>query len=658
MKLIKDTFILIIILMVLLPLYCFTQITIDKDSYQSLIPDLKKYVEQNPYNSTSWKMLTQAYLKTEESDSAAYTARLSEEYLSDDITLFASYADLFWKASIYSEAAVWIEKLYSSNPNEQLHTLLINAYHNAGVKKTQISDWKQASLNFKKALELDPDNKERYSPLALAYAKDGKLEEALEIIDQGSKLFNTSKQLMDIEKYIYVQKKDFHKLVDILEIYVEENPDDVEARLDLNRVRNVLGKSGEALHDLDKMKEQFPENMQIYGELSSLQQQSGQFTLERQTYIDMLDQYPDADSLYLKIARTYENEQNWKKAREYYNQYFEKHSDSINCQILIANTYNMESKSDSALYIYRKIIEKKPDNADALEQAGKTAADIHHYQEALEYLQSWEEAVQDDPIPLIEQAKVLQKLGRIQEARERYEEAEKIKGNAFSAFQLFLIYKNIGDLNRAKDYQSSALERVIAEIAVKEKQIKSSVSVDVNFNLNENNIKTADEFKELQNILNRITDNWIPDQNNGSLESQLKRLLDKYPQAPIILKMLADMYFEQDDFTQAEIFYKKFLSFNPRSVDGQRGLAKLYEQAGNDKNAFLTYLRIVELDFTNQMSYQSAIRFAEKIGKLHQLARRWDQLYKAYKKNEILRKNLILIWNKLGRNDKVREIIE
>jgi len=658
MKLIKCTFRMIIILMVLLPSFSSTQTTIDTNQYQSFIPDLRKKIEQNPYNSLSWKVLTQAYLDLGKSDSAAFTARSSEKYLSDDITLFAFYADLFWKASLYSEAAVWIEKLYSSNPSEQLRTLLINAYHNAGVKQAQTSDWKQAALYFQKALELDSDTEERYSPLALVYAKDGKFEEALEIIDQGSKGFGKSKQLMEIEKYIHVQKKDFHGLEKILETYVNNNPDDVEARLDLNRVRNVLGKSGKALNDLDKMKEKFPENTKIYGELSSLQKQTAQFALERQTYIDMLDQYPEADSLYLKIAHTYEKEHNWTKAREYYNQYCDKYPGTMDCMLLIANTYRRESKLDSALFIYRDVIKKEAKNVKVLELAGETAADIHRYQEALEYFQSWAEEVPENPLPLIAQAKVLQKLGRTQEARERYENAEKIKGCAFSAFQLFLIHKKMGNLDRAKEFQSLALQRSIEEIAEEEKQLKSSVSVGVNFNLNENNIKTADEIKVLKNILDSIVDNWIPDKNNGSLERQLKNLLDEHPHVPIILNILADIYFKQNEYNQAELYYKKFLSFNPRSIDGQLGLARVYERVGNDKAAFITYLRIVELDFTSQESYQSAIRFAEKTGKLDQLARRWDQLYRAHEKVEMLKKHLILVWNKLGRNDKIREIIE
>lgn len=656
MTLNNNTFIFTITILLLSSL-CFAQTTADKVNYQSLIPDLRRNVEQNPYSSTSWKVLTQAFLNSGKSDSAAFTARSSAKYLSDDITLFAWYADLFWKASLYSDAIVWIEKLYSLNPNEQLRTVLINAYHNAGVEKAQIFDWQQAALYFKKALELDSDDKGRYAPLALAYAKSGKFEQALQIVNEGSKRFGKTNQLMDIEKYIYVQKKDFQKLEEILEVYVEKNSDDVEARLDLNRVRNALGESAEALSDLDKMKEEFPENMQIYGELSSLQQQSGQFTLERQTYIDMLDRYPEADSLYLKIAQTYESEKNWPKARNYYNKYLEKNPESIKCLFSIAHTYQRESRLDSALIVYKKIIKRQPKNVNALEQAGKTAADIYRYQEALQYFQSWGEFVSDDSQPHIAQAKVLQKLGRTQEARERYEDAERIKGCAFSAFQLFLIHKKMGNLDKAKEFQLLALQRSIGELAEKEKQIRSK-SANADFILNESNNKTSDEIKVLKNILNSITDNWIPDQNNGSLEMHLKIFLDEYPHAPIILKILADIYFKNNKFSQAEIYYKEFLSYNPRSINGQRGLAKVYEQSGNDRTAFLIYLRIVELDFTNQESYQSAINFAEKTGRLNQLAMRWEQLYRAHKKSEMLRKNLVLVWNKLGRNDKVREIIE
>ena len=658
----KQTYLLIITIIVILPLFCFTQTTIDKDYYQSLIPELKKSVEQNPYNITSWKALTEAYLSMEKPDSAAHIALSSEQYFPNDKILSAFYADLFWKASLYTEAAVWIEKLYSLNPSEHMHTLLINAYHNAGIKKAQASDWKQASQYFQNALELDPATKERYSPAALACTKVGDYERALEIINQGSERFGKYKQLLEIQKYIYFHRKDYKSLEQVLKNYIEKNPDDIDARLDLNRVRNVLGKPGEALVDLKKMKQQFPENMQIYGELSSLHKKFGEFAMQRQTYIDMLNQYQDADSLYLKIAHTYENEQNWTKARKYYNQYGEKYPESTNCMLLIANTFLKESKLDSALTIYRTVIKKEPKNVNTLEQAGKTAAEIHCYPEALDYFRSWSAESPEDPLPLIAQAKVLQKIGRRHEAMQKYEDAEKIKGNAFSAFQLFLINKELGNLDMAKHFQSIVLRRAIVEIAAKEKVLKSSVSTTPFFSQYGVNIedytKRTDEIAHLQDIFNNTVDNWIPDQSNDSPENQLKVLLEEYPGAPTILKILAEMYFEQDNFSQAEMFYKKFLSMNPRSIEGQRGLARVYEQTGNDKTAFLIYMRIVELDLTNQESYQGAIRFAEETGNLNQLARRWDQLHRANKNNKMLKDHLILVWNKLGRNDKVRDIID
>lgn len=658
----RHTHSMIAIIIFLIPVLCLSQIIIPENQYQLLIPSLKQNIQQNPYNSASWKALTEAYLSIEKPDSAVNTAESSKEYFPDDKNLFAFYADLFWNASLYIEAALWIEKLYAFNPTEQLGIFLMNAYHNAGVKKVQVSDWKGASQFFQKALQLDPATKERYAPAALAFTKIEDYEKALNIINQGSKRFRGNKQLFEIQKFIYVQKKDYKSLEQVLKTYAERNPDDANVRLDLNRVRNVLGKQGEALVDLEKMKEQFPENLHIYGELSSLQKKFGEFALERQTYLDMLNQYPEADSLHIKIAQTYENEKNWKEARKYYNMYEKKYPESINCLLFIAKTYLNEAKPDSALKIYKRVIEKDPKNVYALEYAGRTAAEINHNQEALGYFRSWAAELPDNPLPLIAQAKVLQTLGRITDAIQKYEEAEKIKGNAFSAFQLFLINKEMGNLEIAKFYQLKVLERVIGEIAAKENTVKKSkltASYFIQDGINvENYTKTADEIRFLQDILNSVVDKWIPDQSGGSLENQLKVLLKEYSDAPIILGILADMYLKQGDFSQAEMFYKKFLSLNPRSMEGQRGLASVYEQTENDQAAFLIYMRIVELDLVNRESYLSAIRFAEKTGKLNLLARRWDQLHRAYKDIKMLRSHLILVWNKLGRNDKVREIID
>jgi|GEM_PF-4026238 len=228
--------------------------------------------------------------------------------------------------------------------------------------------------------------------------------------------------------------------------------------------------------------------------------------------------------------------------------------------------------------------------------------------------------------------------------------------DVYAVFERLEYYKQNNDTSQVLPLQSAALGHIIAEIIKNEQALYASIQATGGIDLNsEKHSELSNRIEKLNFILEKVVNTWISNPDNP-FEKQLDQLLNKHPNHPLIHKLMAEHYAEKRGYAQAETFYLKLLSIEPRNIEGQRGLARLYENSGQYNDALMIYMRLVELDLSREAFYKSAIALAEKAGQRERLAERWEQLYRAHKHNETLKKHLTLLWNKSGRNDKVREL--
>jgi Flp pilus assembly protein TadD len=167
----------------------------------------------------------------------------------------------------------------------------------------------------------------------------------------------------------------------------------------------------------------------------------------------------------------------------------------------------------------------------------------------------------------------------------------------------------------------------------------------------------AESMREKRGMLLHVMQTWAPSAADSSLAEALCAILDDVPQEHLLHELLARYHVGRDEYEQAVVQYERFLSFKPKSVEGQQGLAMVYEKTGRLDEALLMHRRAVEGNLGSDRAYGPAIRLADRTGKLEALARRWELLYRAHKDEEVLRRNLIYLWNRLGRNDKVVALV-
>jgi len=643
------------------------KILMREEQYTDAISLFNKVIMDNPWNFEAWKGICESYSMCGQIDSAQLMAKKSMSYFRGNEELVKFYSNLFWSFEAYEYSAYWYDIVYKMEPSELNRAILVLSYKYSGIDAYKSGQWEKSALYFESALKYDSTQQDLYQIVASAWIQIKEYKKALDVINNGFKIFPGDKNLKQIQKYVLFQQKDYQTLVEIYEQNAREHPDNLDAGLELAQLYLALGKGTETQLEFQRLKEKFQGNPKLYNAIAEYWRNLLMFDKERETYLELLRYHPDADSIYLKIAETYSNENKWSNARSSYRAYLEKHPGDLTALSLVAISYEKEAAYDSALVIYGEIVKNYPSNADIFRRAGNTAMIIGKADTALEYYRRWCEINPKDPEAWTAQGLAFEKLGNTANARHAYEQAENLKGNSISAFRLSLILRETDEIDIARRLQFLALRRAIDELARKEQRISAILSQDTTIGITELR-KVSSETESLRksrNTIFDIVDHWFPNRTDPELESELNKLLREYPNAPVLLEILADISMEKGDRTNANSLYEKLLRQEPSSIKGHLMLGEIKEANGELDTALKFYMQAVEINLSQKNmdegtsnAYRAAIKVAEEINKLNLLANRWKQLHTIYKDDVQLTQNLIEVLHKLGMMDEARKLAE
>ena len=166
--------------------------------------------------------------------------------------------DFLASSGSYEEALVHLEKALESSPNKQSILLAIGTIHL--VQK----DYEKALSVLKTAFELDTS----FSEIRLAYAStavyagEDQLVEDLLVPEYGSTLVADDRLLK-----AYYETGQSKKVIDILELYVEKNPEDTQTKMSLSAAYLEAGqrtKSIEVLQGIIETNPEFKEQGEYY----------------------------------------------------------------------------------------------------------------------------------------------------------------------------------------------------------------------------------------------------------------------------------------------------------------------------------------------------------------------------------------------------------
>jgi tetratricopeptide (TPR) repeat protein len=224
----------------------------------------------------SYKTRVQGLAGAGKMESAHSVAVTSLKYFPRDYELFAFYSQIFWDAQQFEHAVFWIEKIHAAMPSDDLRKALATGYYNMGTAKAQARRWKSAGACFSKALANGAPEKETLRALAFCKAWAGDYTSALAVTDRAFAKYPDFKELLKIQEYILVKKRDMNTLEQRLKLYIERNPADIETHLEFNRILQARGKCKAALADLEQLGGQYPQDTAIASALARLRKDAAQ----------------------------------------------------------------------------------------------------------------------------------------------------------------------------------------------------------------------------------------------------------------------------------------------------------------------------------------------------------------------------------------------
>lgn len=209
--------------------------------------------------------------------------------------------------------------------------------------------------------------------------------------------------------------------------------------------------------------------------------------------------------------------------------------------------------------------------------------------------------------------------------------------------------------------QAVALIRLAGECIRDESALEASTQIVPLFTAGADLLAASEKAESVQNTrraLRRLVREWYPGSADSSLAAALDSCRATYPQQPLVYELAAEFHVLNGDLEQAAGAYREQLSLRPRNTEGLLGLAQALERLGRVDEALAVHMKAVEVNLAEEQPYGPAIRLASRAGTLDALASRWELLLRANRDEEALRRNLVYVWNKLGRNDKVVALVD
>ena len=571
----------------------------------------------------------------------------------------ARFASLFFVNDLYTHAAWWAEKLAGPLPDTTLQKAIVIILHRAGLQCAGQNRWEEAAGYYERAAVHQPRVPDHYAAAAMAWLKAGNQEKALSVLREGFQTIPGDSAIRSLTKSIHFSFKAFPEYARLLENHLSIHPEDIASRIDLCHAWIAMGRRQEAFSSLENLGKTHPKNPLVFGALADLYRKSLNTEAERRLYHEWLNSHPEQDTLFLNLAGTYRSEANWPMMRHYYRLYLKNHPGNIPVLFETARTYENESSPDSSLQIYRRILNLDGSNIMALQYAGKNAEAAGMPDTAILYYSRWEAASPGSAAPLVAQARVLEHQDQPEAALEKYRQAEQQDGNAQSAFGLFRLYAAKQMPDETEAYLIKSLRRAIPELASAEQTVQARFVRAAGSGEDTGAAITPDMAEDPAAIKKMIRDlaGYGITNYPATVEKALNDLLAEYEDSPLLLELAGDLYTSQKSYVQAAAYYEKYLSLRPRETQNQIKLVTALEKSGNNDKALRLCRAAVEQEPENPAFIRLCIGIADKTGDLPVLARRWEQLCGAHPEYDILRRHLISVWNRLGRNDKVTALL-
>ncbi|MGR3319143.1 MAG: tetratricopeptide repeat protein [Candidatus Anammoxibacter sp.] len=541
-------------------------------------------VENNPEFASSYRGLGKAYLLSEKQDEAIAIYKGLVDIDSESVSARLTLARLLLKQGSIDEAVEIIGEATEIDPENVMA-------HNMLAKANLKGSWhKKAENEFLEMLKLDSGTFEAHFNLAKIKLNDGDVDGCIEHCKAGLKIRPVDVRLHNILGMAYGKKgmldmatAEFNKIIDInsdftpaylhlaqinlktkkpkiaVSLYkaaLNIDSANVGARWGLGNAYLTMGKHQDAIDQFNSLKEDHPENAQVYSSLAN-------------SYMTIGD---------------------YKKAREMITKAVEIKPESNVARNIQAKIYIMDDDIPAAINLLESLLRDNPKFADAY-TLGILYIDIGEYDKAIE---TYKQGMDNFP----QNTSMLSNLAVAYLMKQEYEKAKDVSSRAYN-IKRSGVTKNLKEIC---EWLGSSENRSNDELNLKVKK-DYHISRAMAYLNNKWFKRALREYDEIIKILpsDKTAYNTKADiltllgEYDGAIET-FKKVIELEPESQDVYRKLATIYVRAGRMEDAELQFRKASDMAPDDVQAQVNLGIILQSNDQVDESIKAYKRAIKIE--------------------------------------------------------------
>ncbi|MCD4793285.1 MAG: tetratricopeptide repeat protein [Bacteroidales bacterium] len=434
-------------------------------------------------------------------------------YLSESLKTFNNGIK-FFELKEYKKAIENFKKTIEINPNDSV------TFYNIGVAYDKLKEYKKAVNNYKKAIEINPNDDNIFYNIGGVYDELKEYKKAIECYKNAIKINPKHNLAYNNIGSIYGELKEYKKAIENFKKAIEINPNDENAFYNIGVVYDELKEYKKAIESYKKAIEINPKHLFVYNNMGIIYTNLTEFHKAIESFKKAIEINQKNDLAYNNMGIIYNKLKEYKKAINCY-----KKAIKINPKFYLAfynkGVTNSELKEyDNAIENYKIAIKINPNNHYAHNGIGLIYLIINEIENAVKSFKKGLEIKPDCPYTNFSLLGAYIRANDIKNSKEQFKKVVNIDEDIFIPSFSEDVFYNF--FKFGSDFFIKTYSVFLIKTLYEAKKIKS-LSKALPKALFEILININDYSPERLNYINEI----------------LTKQLSEYPENIIILKMFA-----------------------------------------------------------------------------------------------------------------------
>ena len=484
----------------------------------------------------------------------------------------------------------------------------------------------EAAIEYRNALQADPNSADAHERLATTYMRVGQLDRAVKELERTVELQPSNAHAQLNLGNIVFAGRDFERAGQIGFALLQQDPNNADAHSLMANVAEARGRYDEATSEITKAISLKPDNPAFYLMRGVFESHGGRLEAAEGSYQKAIELDPKSSDAFLALGEIYERQERWDDAEKALQRQIDVEPKSVSPRLELAKLYFSQQRKEAAEQVLLQAQKDLPDNPEAYRLLPEFYNTIGANDKALSAFDILHKQHPKDLTIATEYAGLLFRMDRVDQANgineqvlaqsRRDADALTLKGqiltrqgksdaaisilravvsdvptNALAHYALGSALSTAGDQNAAKDEWRRAgqlqpdmvqVQRALAQVAVAEHD-KSLLK------LSSERIITNDPLSPDGYVYRALEE--AENKQDDKAEADLSKAIQVAPQNPMGFAKMAQWRLVHKRYADADKLYEQALERDPNYSDALHGLIAVYKE---EKRTEKIYARVHE----------------------------------------------------------------